>query len=182
MRGYSASRQTRGVLHVLAALFGIGYLGVSARACSQSCGVRVAIIVAFSAASVLMSLLLAGCLLSNLIVVAKLEWIFDLILLGLWATTVGLTFYLAERGLGAITLLIAFSWVALTLTVLVLLAAMLCIDGPGFLVSRSKCPAGGEGDEDEDGDDEEDPERDATPEIAFVPHTDSAHLQEQGAV
>lgn len=188
--GFMRFRQLRGVLHLLTTLFALGYLGGSARVCivSAPCGARLAVVVGLSALGVVVSLVLAAALLGNCAVMARLEWVFDMLLIGLWGAVVGLSFVLLEGSVAGAygSALLAFSWLALLFVCVAWALAFLFLDGP--VCCGKRVGAKYRNAEEEEGantkeqDDADDPERDATPEIAYVPLTDAAQLQEEGAV
>ncbi len=187
----------RSFLHFFVVLFGVGYISSAARTCVRGvCHARLISMLAISGAGTLVSVALVIALLLNVNIIATYEWVVDILLVAAWAAVTGLTMFVAETLATPLAPpLIAFTWCALTLVLITLAIATFGCDGPACcnhnggmaidhtlynhmagLASAAAEHAGGPAHSHSDGTTEE-TERDATPELAYIPHTESASAQ-----
>lgn len=138
-----AGRDQRALGHGLLVLFSVGYLGVTSRSCAlDECGPLLAIMVAIGALTTLIALSTCVFLLLDVGVMARLEWIFDLVLFVVWSAGIALTMIFIEGASAALEGLsqpmTAFVWIGETLTLVLLITALFGADGP-FACCGKRC-------------------------------------------
>jgi len=169
-------RQARSVLHLLIVLFSLGYVSSTTRVCvTGTCSVRLMIVMAISAFGTLFSLMLALVLMFNVYMMAKLEWIFNLLIVIFWCTVVGMTMFLVEAipTISAVysPLAIAFSWVVLTLSILAFGISYFGYDSPHSKMMREAAEEVAQ--ENDEGEAIEE-ETNITPDESYIPLDDDA--------
>lgn len=184
----------RAFLHFFIVLFSAGFIGSAARTCVRNmCNAHIISMLSISGAGALVSMILVLTLLINVEMIAKYEWIIDLLLVIAWSAVTGLTMFTIETLVSPLTApLIAFTWVALALQIIAFTIATFGCDGPSMcanhtsidrdllhaMASLASAPSEFQAEEAANSDaTDQDTERDATPELAYIPHTQSASVQ-----